>query len=83
MTSAYGRNNNEKWMQENIDSGRLLYDIDRGVIKKITRSRLQLPRTSNFVDTVDNVSTSNNIIPQNYINMQEKSKYTPTTKSMN
>lgn len=47
---------------------------DRGVIKKATRSRLQLPRTSNSVDTVDNVSTSNNIIPQTEQNMQQPKK---------
>ena len=39
-------------------------DIDRGVIKKVTGARLQLPRRNNFVDTVDNVSTNYIIIPQ-------------------
>lgn len=47
LTSAYGRNNYEKFMEENIKNGNLLYDIDRGVIKKVTGARLQLPRTSN------------------------------------
>ena len=80
MTSAYGRNNYESWMDKNLKEGKLLYDIDRGVIKKInsnnekektTMTRLQLPRnSSSSVDTVDSVSTSNNIIPQNEQNMQ-------------
>ena len=72
MTSAYGRNNYEKWMQENLDNDRVLYDIDRGVIKKITNPRLQLPNISDSVDTVDNVSTSTNIISQVASNMQQE-----------
>ncbi len=64
-TSVYGRNNYDKFMQSNLENGKLLYDIDRGVIKKVTMARLQLPRHSNSVDTVDNVSTNNIIIPQN------------------
>lgn len=47
LTSAYGRNNYEKFMEENIKNGNLLYDVDQGVIKKVTGARLQLPRTSN------------------------------------
>lgn len=34
MTSAYGRNNYDKFMQDNIKNGNLLYDIDQGIIKK-------------------------------------------------
>ncbi len=70
MTSAYGRNNYEKFMEDNLKNGNLLYDIDRGVIKKLTGqgynyldasvnentvARLQLPRNS--------ISNINNSIP--------------------
>lgn len=59
MTSAYGRNNYEKFMEDNIKNGNLLYDIDRGVIKKVTGARLQLPRRSNFLDSYEsNISNS-------------------------
>ena len=34
MTSAYGRNNYDNFMQNNIKKGNLLYDIDEGVIKQ-------------------------------------------------
>lgn len=47
MTSAYGRNNYEAWMDKNLKEGRLLYDVDRGVIKKVDVARLQLPRSTN------------------------------------
>lgn len=72
MTSAYGRNNYEKFMEDNIKNGNLLYDIDRGILKKLPRqgynylglatneiagARLQLPRSSN--------SNINNSITQN------------------
>lgn len=33
MTSAYGRNNYDKFMKENIAQGNLLYDIDEGITK--------------------------------------------------
>ena len=67
MTSAYGRRNYDKFMQDNIKNGNLLYDIDKGVIKKATMARLQLPRHSSYVDAVDNASTTNNIIPPSVI----------------
>ena len=67
MTSAYGRNNYDKFMQDNIKNGNLLYDIDRGVIKKVTGARLQLPRTSNF--STNDGSFVNNSIPQNTDNV--------------
>ncbi len=75
MTSAYGRNNYEEFMRKNIDNGNLLYDIDEGIIKELPAStRLQLSEgLSSSVDTVDNVSTTNNIIPQNENNMQVQS----------
>lgn len=64
MTSAYGRNNYDKFMQDNIKNENLLYDIDRGVIKKVTGARLQLPRTSNF-STNDGSFINNSIPPIN------------------
>ena len=46
MTSAYGRNNYDKFMKDNIAKGNLLYDIDEG-IKKRSDGKLQLrPITS-------------------------------------
>lgn len=85
MASAYGRNNYDKFMKDNIKNGNLLYDIDQGVIKKVTGARLQLPRTSN--SEVDSTSTSiNNIIPseQNYVNNAENNqKIAPVKKVMN
>ena len=79
MTSAYGRNNYDKFMQDNINNGKLLYDIDRGVIKKVTRARLQLPRTSNST-TKTNGSISTNSIARNSKNVN--SNTTSTSKSM-
>lgn len=75
MTSAYGRSNYDKFMQDNIKNGNLLYDIDKGVIKKATMARLQLPRHNSYVDAVDNASTTNNIIPssENYVNNEQNS----------
>lgn len=60
MTSAYGRNNYDKFMQDNLKNGNLLYDIDRGVIKKVTGERLQLPIRSNFLDSNESNIGSNN-----------------------
>lgn len=74
MTSAYGRNHYEKWMQDNINDDRLLYDIDKGVIKKLTGQGYNYLDESTSVDTVDNVYNINNIIPQNEYNMQIQSK---------
>lgn len=74
MTSAYGRNNYDKFMQDNIKNGNLLYDIDQGIIKKIDKKtvseRLQLPMTNSSDSSVkqqlpNDTITINNIIPQN------------------
>lgn len=45
MTSAYGRNNYDSFMKNNIAKGNLLYDIDEGIIKqkKDNMQGLQLP----------------------------------------
>ena len=95
MTSAYGRNNYEDWMNRNLKEGRLLYDIDRGVIKKVDRARLQLPRTtdnrvtgarfqlpgSNNSTTKNNGSNSTNIIPLTSKNVKNDKNVT-TKQSM-
>lgn len=72
LTSAYGKNNYDRFMEIEIAKGNLLYDIDEGIIKELpTSTRLQSSEGLNsFVDTVDKVSTSNNSISQKSINMQ-------------
>ena len=72
MTSAYGRNNYEKFMEENIKKGNLLYDIDRGIIKKVTGARLQLPRDSNFSINNSITSSKENVKPNNYFVQESK-----------
>lgn len=76
LTSAYGKNNYDNFMKTEIEKGNLLYDIDEGIIKELPAStRLQLSEgVSSSVDTNDNVSTTNNIIPQNEKNMQVQSQ---------
>lgn len=71
LTSAYGKNNYDRFMQTEITKENLLYDIDEGIIKELpTSARVQFPEGLNSsVDTVDNVSTSN-IISQNTNKMQ-------------
>ncbi len=71
MTSAYGRNNYDAFMEKNLKEDNILYDIDRGVIKKVTGERLQLPIRSNFstsgrlqLPTSGN-TINNSITPQN------------------
>ncbi len=49
MTSAYGRNNYDSWMQNHQNKGNIVYDIDRGYVntKKLdTIPRLQLPNNN-------------------------------------
>ena len=60
LTSIYGKDKNyDGWMKNNQEKGRILYDIDEGIIKKYRSSipRLQLSNKT--------TSTINNIIPQN------------------
>lgn len=74
MTSSYGKDNYDRFMQDNIKAGNLLYDIDQGIIKKIDKKtvseRLQLPMTNSLDESgrlqlsTGNISI-NNIIPQN------------------
>ena len=47
MTSAYGRNNYDEFMKRNIEKGNLLYDIDEGIIKRIS-GKLQLRPTDSL-----------------------------------
>lgn len=66
LTSAYGKNNYDRFMKTEIAKGNLLYDIDEGIIKELPATRLQLPKgISSFVDTNNNVSTINSSISQN------------------
>ena len=99
MTSAYGKDNYDNFMKKNIENGNLLYDIDQGIIKRVDNPRLQLPSFTNSqvtmerlqlpmhsnssVDTVDNVSTTNNIISQNEKNMQVPKENNYDTSSIN
>ena len=73
LTSAYGKDNYDRFMKTEIAKGNLLYDIDEGIIKELPAStRLQLSEGLNsLADTVDNVSATNNIIPQSDNKMQE------------
>lgn len=80
MTSAYGRNNYDKFMQDNIKNGNLLYDIDRGVIKKVDVARLQLPGSTNST-TKTNGSISTNSIARNSKNVNSNTT-SSTSKSM-
>lgn len=66
MTSAYGKDNYDRFMQKNIKQGNLLYDIDQGTIKKLSGLG------SNYLDDSTYI---NNIIPseQNYVNNNENS----------
>ncbi len=66
LTSAYGKNNYDRFMKTEIAKGNLLYDIDEGIIKELPTTRLQLPKgISSSVDTNNNISTVNNSISQN------------------
>ena len=66
LTSAYGKNNYDRFMKTEIAKGNLLYDIDEGIIKELPATRLQSPKgISSFVDTNNNVSTINSSISQN------------------
>lgn len=63
LTSAYGKNNYDRFMQTEIAKGNLLYDIDEGIIKELPTTRLQSPKgISSSIDTNNNVSTSTNSI---------------------
>lgn len=95
MTSAYGRNNYDIWMEQNKE--RIIYDIDDGIIKKrINGEWLQLPKGINsFIADTQSGDTSNktrilpvteqsafsvNNIPQSNSNVN--SGILPTTNNM-
>lgn len=79
MTSAYGKSNYDSFMKKNLNNGNLLYDIDRGVIKKLSRqgsnylglttststARLQSPRNANSIN--NSVPQSKNFVKENTI----------------
>lgn len=74
LTSAYGKNNYDRFMQTEIEKGNMLYDIDEGIIKELPTTRLQSPKgISSFVDANNNASTSNNSIPQSTENVKSDS----------
>lgn len=90
MTSAYGRNNYEAWMNKNLEEGKLLYDIDRGVIKKVGVARLQLPRstnsTTNLNGSISDTSIthkSTSVKNKNSINNNSMQKKKNNTKNSN
>lgn len=87
MTSAYGKNNYDKFMKNNINKGNLLYDIDEGIIKKLdTKDRFQLPMRSP-TSYMDNTTTNSveSQVSSNNSNMQLKgndvSKYLVDNKT--
>ena len=69
LTSAYGKNNYDRFMQTEIEKGNLLYDIDEGIIKELpTSTRLQLPEGISSFDETSSII--NNSIPQNETNVK-------------
>lgn len=67
LTSAYGKSNNyDYFMKNNIEKGNLLYDIDEGIKKRVTRDRLQLSMQDN---------SSNNNLTQDTKNVKSSPKY--------
>lgn len=59
LTSVYGKNNYDRFMQTEISKGNLLYDIDEGIIKELpTSTRLQSPEGLNSL--INNSITSPN-----------------------
>lgn len=55
MTSAYGKSKNyDYFMQDNINRGNLLYDIDEGIIKRISSST----NSSSKLDATDRLQLS-------------------------
>lgn len=47
MTSAYGRNNYDAWIEQNRD--KVIYDVNKGIMKKrVIGEWLQLPEGDNF-----------------------------------
>ena len=80
MTSAYGKNNYDKFMENNLKNGKLLYDIDKGVIKKVTGARFQLPGSSNST-TNSTGSSINNSVPQKTTSVNTTNKSMQNTQN--
>ncbi len=87
MTSAYGRNNYDKFMRDNIAKGNLLYDIDEGIIKR-SDGKLQLRPITSSTNNNSTTNQQSQIAPlpinsnmqQNQNNTQQK---IPTSKDIN
>lgn len=84
MTSAYGKSNYDNFMKKNLEQGNLLYDIDRGVLKKLMgQGSNYLDASASSVDTIYNVPTiKDSITPLNknvnsYYSMQNSENNTP------
>ena len=62
LTSAYGRNNYDSWMENHKKQGNIVYDIDRGYITKKRNGiqGLQLPNES--ISNVDNIPQNNKTV---------------------
>ena len=63
LTSTYGKNNYDRFMQTEIAKGNLLYDIDEGILKELPATGLQLSKGISSFD--ESSSFINNSIPQN------------------
>ena len=80
LTSAYGKNNYDRFMQKEIAKGNLLYDIDEGIIKELPTTRLQLPKG---ISSFDEASSINNSITSSKENVnstnftQNEQNYAP------
>ena len=74
MTSAYGKDNYDTFMKNNINKGNLLYDIDEGIIKKLdTTDRVQFPMrspTSYMDNNTTNSSKSQLLSNDNYMQLK-------------
>ena len=73
LTSIYGKREYDRFMNDEIEKGNLLYDIDEGIIKELPTTGLQLSK--GISSRASNKAPINNIIPseQNYVNNNENS----------
>lgn len=70
LTSVYGRNNFTQFIESNKD--KILYSKEKGIIKRVSRERLQLPMRTN--STKDSISKKQYSV--NTYSMQDNEKYT-------
>ncbi len=62
--SIYGKDNDyDTWMKNNIEKGRMLYDIDEGIIKKYRDNPPRLQLSNDIIPTDEASSIVNNSIP--------------------